>query len=382
MHRKVTKDTRLMRPRKLLCILLIILTLPAASVYAEVADSVPVSAVQYKSQLWFRQLIENGFRINDPGVNYPRFARFLLKIYNWGDKTFNSYDKNYVVGTGKNWKLTGRNYNWIESYALFFTDNTDIRMNSDPYSDIGAHIGFMAVSIGYTFKANELIGNSGNNTHNHHEYGFTCSRLAANLTYSKTSGGVKITKFGDYELEHSLRFNGVTQKTFSLDAYYFFNNRKYSQAAAYCYSKYQLKSAGSIIAGINYGTQTIKLDFTELPLDMMDWMPGDYTHYDFHYTEYNLILGYAYNWVLHPRRWLVNVTALPSIGYKHSYEDSTDGKKDMFATTAKLMLGVVYNHRNLFASLNGRFDGHLHFGDGYTFFNSIESFSLNVGMRF
>ncbi|MCM1094217.1 MAG: DUF4421 domain-containing protein [Lachnospiraceae bacterium] len=368
--------------RKFLCILSLILTmLPVTSVYAEDTDSVSVSKFQYKSQYWFKQLIENGFRINDPGVNYPKFPRFLLKIYNWGDKTFNSYDKEYVVGTGKNWKLTGKNYNWLESYALFFTSHTDIRMNSDPYSDIGAHIGFMAVNVGYTFKADELFGKP-KNTRSHYEYGFTCSRLAANVTYTKTSGGVKISKFGDYDLPHSFSFNGVRQKTFSLDAYYFFNNKKYSQAAAYCYSKYQLKSAGSMIAGFNYGTQNINLDFTKLPIEMMEWMPGDYTYYNFHYTEYNITLGYAYNWVLHPRRWLVNVTVLPSVGYKHSYEDSTDGKKDMFALAPRVMLGVVYNHRNLFASLNGRFDGHLHFGDGYTFFNSIESLSLNVGMRF
>ncbi len=371
-----------MELRKLLCILSIIVLMPSAfSAHAEDADSIPVSKFHYKSHNWFNQLIENGFRINDPGVNYPKFPRFLLKVYNWGDKTFNSYDKDYVVSSGKNWKLIGKNYNWLESYALFFTNHTDIRMVSNPYSDIGASLSFMAVSVGYTFNANELFG-SPKTKRRHYEYGFTCSRLAANMVYTKTSGGVKITKFGEYDLPHSFHFNGVTQKTFSLDAYYFFNNRRYSQAAAYCYSKYQLKSAGSLIAGINYGTQIINLDFTKLPLEMMEWMPGDHNYYGFHYTEYNVILGYAYNWVLHPRRWLANVTALPSIGYKHSYEDSTDGKKDMFATTVKLMLGVVYNHRNLFASLNGRFDGHLHFGDGYTFFNSIESFSLNVGLRF
>ena len=370
-----------MELRKVLCLMLLILILPVASVKAEDADSIPVYGFKYKSTNWVKQLIENGFRINDPDVNYPKFPRFLLKVYNWGDKTFNSYDNDYVIGTGKNWKLTGKNYNWMESYALFFTNHTNIRMISNPYSDFGAHLGFMALSVGYTFKVNELFGNP-KSTRSHYEYGFTCSRLAANVVYTKTSGGVKVTKFGDMELPHSFKFNGVTQKTFSLDAYYFFNNRKYSQAAAYCYSKYQLKSAGSLIAGINYGTQNISLDFTKLPLEMLDRLPGDYSHYNFHYTEYNLTLGYAYNLVLHPKRLLMNVTALPSIGYKHSYEDSTDGKKDMFATTAKVMLGAVFNHRNLFVAMNGRFDGHLHFGNGYTFFNSIESLTVDVGLRF
>ncbi|MDE6205419.1 MAG: hypothetical protein K2F66_04800, partial [Duncaniella sp.] len=51
---------------------------------------------------WIKQLIDNGFRIHDEGVCYPRFPRFCLNVYNWGDRTFNSYDTTYVVGTGKN----------------------------------------------------------------------------------------------------------------------------------------------------------------------------------------------------------------------------------------------------------------------------------------
>lgn len=355
--------------------------LPVASADDGATDSIPVSNFQYKSSNWVKQLIENGFRINDPGVNYPKFPRFLLKVYNWGDRTFNSYDKDYVVSTGKNWKLTGKNYNWLESYALFFSNHTNIRMISPLYSDVGASIGFMALNVGYTINANKIFGTT-NSTRRHYEYGFTCSRLAANLTYTRNNGGVRITKFGEYDLKHSLKFNGVRQKTFNADVYYFFNHNKYSQAAAYCYSKYQLKSAGSLIVGVNYGTQDIDLDFTKLPLDMMDQMPGDYSFYGFHYREYNVTVGYAHNWALYPRRWLINLTALPALGYKHSSEESTDGKKDMFAISPKVMMGVVYNHGNLFASLNGRFDGHLHFGDGYTFFNSIETFQFIVGMRF
>lgn len=63
-----------------------------------------VAAAQEKphsSTLWIKQLLDNGFLINDPGVDYPKFPRFLVKVYNWGDKVFNSYDPEYVVSTGK-----------------------------------------------------------------------------------------------------------------------------------------------------------------------------------------------------------------------------------------------------------------------------------------
>ncbi|MDE5923592.1 MAG: hypothetical protein K2G79_08915 [Muribaculum sp.] len=41
----------------------------------------------YYQQNWVKQLFANGFRINDPGINYPKFMRFCLNVYNWGDKT-------------------------------------------------------------------------------------------------------------------------------------------------------------------------------------------------------------------------------------------------------------------------------------------------------
>lgn len=75
---------------------------------------------EYYRQNWVKQLFANGFRINEPGINYPKFMRFCLNVYNWGDRTFNSYDPEYVVGTGKNWKLYLNSHNWAQSYALFF----------------------------------------------------------------------------------------------------------------------------------------------------------------------------------------------------------------------------------------------------------------------
>ena len=47
---------------------------------------------------WIKQIINNGFHIHDPAICYPKFPRFCLEVYNWGDRTFNSYDNNYVVG--------------------------------------------------------------------------------------------------------------------------------------------------------------------------------------------------------------------------------------------------------------------------------------------
>lgn len=335
------------------------------------------------STKWIGELVKNGFHINDTTIQYPRFPRFLVKVYNWGDRTFNSYDTTFVQPTGKNWKLQWKSYNWANSYMMIFPHNTKAWLQSDINADIGGYLSFMAVSVGYMFNANQLIHHRGGNRHNFN-FNFTCALFSGDINYSSTHGGVKIKKFGDYmDGEHvSVPLDNVSNKSLTAKIYYFFNHRRYSHAAAYCYSKYQLKSVGTWIAGIATARQEIDIDFSDLPPGMLAHLPLPTYYYNFHYRDYNVIGGYAHNWVLKPRRWLINFTFLPSIGYKHSFEDSSDGRRDLFSTNLNASFAVVYNHRQLFCAVNGRFDGFLYFTNDFTFLNSQESLFATVGLRF
>lgn len=347
---------------------------------AAVQDSDSVTAKKVSSTLWIKQLIQNGFHINEPGVDYPKFPRFLLSVYNWGDKAFNHYDSTYVVSTGKNWKLLGKSYNWMENYALIFPKNNLVHIASDIYSDIGGYLSFMAVSVGYMFNANELIG--------HHErprsqlnFNFTCSRFNLDYTYTSTRGSAHLRRFGKFRPE-GMKFDGVANVTTSFTAHYFFNHNHYSHAAAYCFSKYQLKSAGSWIAGFAYTKQSVDLDFTKLPEEVFQALPDVEPLYSFHYTDYMLSGGYGKNWVLHPRRWLINLTGTLGAGYKHTRQNNTDGKRDMIATDLLASFSVVYNHRALFVAGQGHFTANFYFDRKYTFVNALNYLQLIVGMRF
>ena len=310
----------------------------------------PLWGPEYYRQNWVKQLFANGFRINEPGINYPKFMRFCLNVYNWGDRTFNSYDPEYVVGTGKNWKLYLNSHNWAQSYALFFPENLNVRMLSNVYSDLGPSINFMAVGLSYTFNANELFGHPVAQRRNF-DWNFTCALFTFRYTRQSTGGGVTIMNFGKYNDGHHISqdFNDIRQKSTTIDGYYFFNHRRYSHAAAYCYSKYQLKSAGTLICGINYERQDVGINFSSLPADMLEYVPEGRMDYKFNYADYNIIVGYGYNCVLTPRKWLFNITALPSIGYKHVFRESSDGRKDMFATNMKLLFSFVYNYKGVFS---------------------------------
>jgi len=356
---------------------------PAVDSIAAVTDTVVPDAGNNSSTRWVKQLIDNGFHINDPSIEYPRFPRFCLKVYNWGDKVFNGYDSTYVVSTGHNWKVLGKTYNWFENYALIFDRHKMLRIRSDMYADIGGYLCFMAVSVGYMFNANELIADR-NDTRSNFNLNFTCSRFTVDYTATWTRGGAHISRFGNYDSGKRLDipFESMSNKTKSLSAMYFFNNRRYSHAAAYCFSKYQLKSAGSWIAGFNYLQQNVSMDFRTLPIEILQSLPESEALYNFHYRDYSALGGYAYNWALSPRKWLVNATGVLGLGYKQTSEDNTDGRRSMVASNAMISAAAVYNHRSLFLGAQARFNVYFYFNSNYTFLNAMSSLQIVVGARF
>lgn len=343
-----------------------------------------IDSAEFSRMGWIKQLYETGFRIHDPRINYPKAMRFFLKVYDWGDKTFNSYDPEYVVGSGKNWKGMVKNYNWMESYMMMFSIHSRdmLHIRSNIFNDLGFHLSFMAVSLGYTAKVNNWAGSE--SSRSNFNFNFTSSRFSANIDLLSTEGDTHITHFGQYNDGKSFnyKFDDIKHKSFSGEVYYFLNHLKYSQAAAYCFSKYQLKSAGSAIIGFAFNNQRIYMDFSSLPKEMKSCLPSLDSYYRFRYCDYGILAGYGHNWALKPRKWLLNLTAIPSMGFRHSYSDSSEGRKNMFAANVRLRFALVYNYKALFASMNGRFDGHLFFNSRYAFFNSTESVSMIVGARF
>lgn len=334
---------------------------------------------------WIKQLFDNGFLIHDKSICYPRFPRFCLNVYNWGDRTFSSYDTDYVVGTGKNWKLQGKSYNWMETSTMIFPKQSSVNMHSDLYSDAGVYLSFMAVSIGYMWNINKLFTDPTNRrTFN---FDFTCSRFSLNYQSMTSTGGMLITEFGDYNKGHRLhyKFNDCSTVSKTFDAYWFFNHYRYSHAAAYSYSKYQLRNAGTPLVGLSFTEQHIHMNFGSLPPEMLQYSPLDNNEYQSEYRSYCALGGYSYNWVLKPRRWLINATGMIAIGYRELFNSESyhQDTKSQVANNFKVNIAAVYNHRALFASFTTRAQGFINYNIGdMTHFNTIISFTATVGMRF
>ena len=99
--------------------------------------NVPIKPlVKTPEQRWWLNLLKQGkLSMTDTTVIYPRFIKFCVDVYNWGDHLFNSYDPEYVVGTGKRWKARIVSDNWVDSYAMTLPRGLHTWMLSDLYSN-------------------------------------------------------------------------------------------------------------------------------------------------------------------------------------------------------------------------------------------------------
>lgn len=340
--------------------------------------------VYTRDQKWWWNLFKEGkLSMSDTTVIWPKFLKFCVDVYNWGDKTFNSYDPEYVIGTGKRWKARLVSDNWLDTYALRLPQGINTNMSSDVYANLGAYIQYMAVSVGTSIDIEKLFKKK-EPSHSKYEFGFICALFNAELYYHENRGGVNIRKFGDLNDGKLIKehFPGVSMYTLGFDVYYFFNNKKYSQGAAYNFAKYQLKSQGSFMAGISITNQKLSFDFSQLPENMKDLLPdADITNYYFHYNSYAVLFGYGYNWVLAPKL-LFNATVMPSIGFSHYYEDSLEGNRYLLSLNIQGKLSLTYNLGNYYFGIFGKMNGHYYKQGRMSLFSSIENFSAYVGIRF
>ena len=331
---------------------------------------------------WWYLLRHGRLNTADTTVHYPKFMNFCMKVYRWADKTFNSYDTTYVVGTGRRWKVRLLSDNWVDSYYINPGKKIPIRMMSDPYANIGAYIQYMAVSVGYSVDMNNIIGHHPAN-HQKIEYTFNCARFNIEGHIWKNTGGTYVRTFGKYNNGHLIKrfFEGVKLKEMEVYGYYFFNNRKFSMGASYNFSKFQKKSAGSAVIGFGYNNLDIGMNLNELPEELKPHLNVRPENYKFHYRSYSIISGYSFNWVLN-KKLLFNISAFPGVGINLTYEDSHSGNSKTIAMNVRAMSSLTYNLNDFFICAVAKLDGNWYISNNNTLFSSVENAQLSVGLRF
>ena len=331
-----------------------------------------------------RVVLRRGWSINDTTIRYPRVLDFGVKTYRWLNHAFNYYDTAYVVNpgktSGKRWKIMLKNNNWLDFYSGHLSEwQTSVQLNSDVTSLFGFQICGMGLSFTYMINVRDLL--AGRFIRNRRlQFSFTTSRIFVEAYYRKNDqSSVHLHRLGRWQGEEL--FNGLKREGYGLDAYYIFNHTHYSQAAAYCFSKYQKRSAGSLLSGIYLSHQDVVMDMSTLRPELKVYLPDEVTDYRFRYRDFGAMIGYGYSWVFHDG-WLFNITVVPSIGYRHSFRNSIDGLKSLLSTNLNGRMALVRTAGNFFYALTFSHEGHWYQSLNHSFYNSYSNLDITAGFRF
>jgi hypothetical protein len=331
------------------------------------------------SGYWWRALKHGHVDFNDSTMGYPKFVKFCYRTYIWGDRAFNSYDSAYVKSTGKNWKLILKSDNWVDSYIGRPFKDVKMVMNSNLVSNIGLSLSFMAVSLGYSVNVSNLI--HGSNLSNKVDFSFTCARFTADAYYWENSNETNVIYTDKTHDRYKIKQSGLTRKAMGVTAYYFFNNRRYAQAAAYCFSKYQKRSAGSWLAGVSLQHFDVKYDKDQLPEEAQGYVISDASMTRILYNDYCVLFGYGHNWVL-GRKWLLNTTVTPYLGYRYNHFHDNGNMSSAVSLNLRIRTAAVYNLKNYFMGIQGFADHHRYKSKNSRLVNSTIDFTALVGIRF
>lgn len=278
---------------------------------------------------------------------WGKFPRFCINTYRWGDKFFNNYDSTYVIGSGYRFNIKAKADSYIDRYDFEFTDGYKIGFNSRPSTSMGLWLTYMAVSVGYDINFSKIF-NADIGARKRFNFQFNCALFGAEIYTITDDSYMKITRLGypHDRYKVAIDYRGFHSDSWGLNLYYFFNHRHYSQAAAFSYSKIQVKSSGSLYAGFAYWARNYDMDFSNydgyLPHNYK--LPTDWgTSYRVRNRNYAIKIGYAYNWVFH-RGWCLGVSEAPVIGLRRGYISAPDKYRNSFALNNRFLLSLVYNH--------------------------------------
>ena len=172
--------------------------------------------------------------------------------------------------------------------------------------------------------------------------------------------------------------------TLGVNAFYIFNNNKFSYRAAFIGNQVQTKSAGSITAGL-FGTfDQVKTDNGFVSADLVDSVQTDFDLKSFAAFTVGLSAGYMYTFVF-GKGFYLSLAAIPGIGYRHFKVvalDNSQSNKDQFAVQLLGRIALGYTIKRFYINFNTLFNLRNYNYKSYELELSSEQIRLTLGLRF
>ena len=221
------------------------------------------------------------------------------------------YDTNYVARPKEKWLLRllgNQTGNYVHAKGTVHDVYSKYDLHTKTNYTMGLEVNYCDIAATFSINPAKIGGDYNDYEFNFEYHGQMISFDINYLRATSLTGDIKLGNM-DHLDEEGLRMNVV-----NASAYYTFNHRKFSYPAALYQNYYQLRSAGSWLAGLTVQSGSIK---TTDELKARNPLAPEV-----HLTFANVALGggYGYNFVFGQRsQWLLHLSVLPSlVVYKHN----------------------------------------------------------------
>lgn len=325
---------------------------------------------------------DNIFAKTDSLVTNSDIVQTAVKGYNWVERTFNTYDTTYVAGENNDLYLRLFSSNWYANYRLNFHQGGFMNINSDIETSLGLSVAWKFIAVSYQQNLNKFF-----NRYEKEQRSFDLTLNSAILNFNfyiqNNHLASKISHFSTSSITYPtpIDFNGVNTYRWGFNLCYFFNNKKYSQSAAFSYTRFQKKSAGSFFVGLAMAKQRFTFDFGSLPADFTDNLPSSFQNnaYRANLTDFYATGGYAYNWVL-SKHWMLAFSEAPLLGYRYGHINIY--RQHHFCFANDLQLSAIYNFKRFFIGFQSELYSTLAHDPQVRLSETLISFQLCFGCHF
>lgn len=247
---------------------------------------------------------------------------------------------------------------WHDYYFIRSSQtNNSMTIQSDPSAILGGYIYYSILGYGVTWNLNDLGIPAGktNGTSMRQTLMIHTAKIFAEYYQFNSGKGAEIRRITNVRLEGKDRsFSGLDSRCNGVNAVYLFNNRRFSWPAAFGENAVQRKSCGSWSVGFQYNHQRVTFDREELPQYLKQDIDSTLLFHKVNYNDYNLSVGYNYNWVL-GRNLLFAVSVMPNIGYRRSNiteaQDDRHSILNNLSTDLNLRASFFWNNTRFFSGL-------------------------------
>ena len=244
------------------------------------------------------------------------------------------YDTSYVARPKQRWLfrfLLNQTSNYIHARGTVKEVFSKYNLHTRRNTTIGLEVNYNDFGAAFSINPDKISGEYTDYEFNFEYHG---NRISADFSYQRAE-----SLAGNMELKdiHHMEEGALNMKVFNVTGYYTFNHRRFSFPAALYQNYYQIRSAGSWLAGLSFQGGRIRTT------DELKIRTPQAPEVNLSVVHVGIGGGYAYNFALGKRKqWLLHLSALPTFVIFNHDILTVNGQE---TTAEPIRFNMIFNER-------------------------------------